>query len=73
MSRGHAADLVWFDEQPLFQVELYRPRRTGQTCDRCGAPQHASDDELRVSGWVAFDGHSATRKELHVRICPRCK
>lgn len=73
MGRGFSATRVWLDEVPLFTVELYQPRRADQTCDRCLTVQHASDDGLRVAGWLVFDGRSETGQELHVRICPPCQ
>jgi hypothetical protein len=70
---GYKADRCWSDEPFPFEVELYRARREDQTCDECRTEVHASIDELRVQGWVAFDGPSVTAKDLHVRLCPACR
>ncbi len=59
--------------EPLFEVELYTPRREQQWCDRCRTGAWASDDGLRVLGWWAFDGRSETGKNLHIRLCPMCQ
>jgi len=59
--------------EPLFDIEQTDPGRKHQACDRCLIGAWASDDALRVRGWVVFDGLSVTSKSLHVRVCPACQ
>lgn len=57
-------------DEPLFDVENPDPKREAQACDRCSGTAWASDDRLRVLGWLVYDGVSETGKDLHVRISP---
>ncbi len=59
--------------EPLFEVAESDPGRKHQACDKCLIGAWASDDRLRVRGWIAYDGTSVTSKELHIRICPACQ
>ena len=60
-------------DQPLFTPRA--PDAAVQACERreCGTELKASDDELRVRGWLVYNGRSVTGKPLHVRICPTCQ
>lgn len=46
-----------------------------QRCTGCGFLVGAAptDDDLRVRGWLVYDGESLTGKPLHVRQCPLCQ
>lgn len=59
--------------EALFELEEPDPRREHQACDRCLTAAWASDDGLRVRGWLVFDGLSETDEPLHVRVCPACQ
>jgi hypothetical protein len=59
--------------EPLFEIEAADPKREHQACDGCLTGAWASDDALRVRGWLVFDGLSVTNEPLHVRICPACQ
>jgi hypothetical protein len=60
---------------PLFDAEEYLPLREDQQCqgEKCPTLVWASDDQLRVLGWLVFDGLSVTGEPLHVRVCPACQ
>ena len=58
---------------PLFDVPDPDPDRKPQACDQCLMLTEASDDGLRVRGWVAYNGTSWTGRRLRVRICPACQ
>lgn len=58
--------------EPLFVIDEADPRREHQACDICLIGAWASDDALRVRGWLVYDGLSQTGVPLHVRICPAC-
>lgn len=58
---------------PLFDVEESDPAREHQACDCCLTAAWASDDALRVRGWLVFDGPSFTGKHIHTRVCPPCQ
>jgi len=57
---------------PLFPVPP-GPAATTQDCQRCSSEVNATDDQLRVLGWLVYNGRSMTGKRLHVRICPNCQ
>lgn len=57
----------------LFEVEEADPGRKHQACDKCLTAAWASDDALRVRGWYVYDGKSQTGRDLHVRICRKCR
>jgi hypothetical protein len=57
----------------LFEVSDPDPAREHQACDRCLIGAWASNDGLRVRGWLVYDGPSVTGKELHNRVCPACQ
>lgn len=57
----------------LFEVDDPDPDRKHQACDDCLIGAWASDDALRVRGWLVFDGKSETGQPLHVRKCPACQ
>lgn len=57
----------------LFELTDSDPGREHQACDRCLTGAWASDDRLRVRGWLVFDGPSQTGKPLNVRVCPACQ
>lgn len=59
--------------EPLFPVEEKDPGREHQACDDCLTAAWASNDGLRVRGWLVFDGESQTGQPLHVRKCPACQ
>lgn len=60
--------------EPLFEAPIEAdPGRQHQACDRCLIGAWASDDALRVRGWIVFDGPSVTGKQLHARVCPACQ
>lgn len=60
--------------EPLFEVGAGDPDRRLQDCDRCAWSRvGASDQGLRVRGWLVYDGLSVTGKPLRVRICPACQ
>lgn len=59
--------------EALFEIEHSDPGREAQACDRCSGTAWASNDALRVRGWLVYDGHSMTGQPLHVRICPTCQ
>jgi hypothetical protein len=59
--------------EPLFRLEDDDSGREHQACDQCLIGAWASDDRLRVRGWIVFDGPSVTGKKLHVRVCPACQ
>jgi len=59
--------------EPLFEVDQAEPGREHQACDRCLTAAWASDDGLRVRGWLVFDGPSVTGKHIHARVCPACQ
>lgn len=58
---------------PLFTVPDPDPGATTQDCQRCLAEVNASDNRLRVLGWMVYNGRSMTGKRLHIRICPTCQ
>jgi hypothetical protein len=58
---------------PLFELDDSDPGRQHQACDRCLTGAWASNDALRVRGWVVYDGTSFTGKPLNVRVCPTCQ
>lgn len=58
---------------PLFALPDPDPAATTQDCQRCQAEVNASDDRLRVLGWMVYNGRSQTGKRMHVRICPKCQ
>lgn len=55
---------------PLFPDPGPDPAATTQDCQRCQAEVNASDDQLRVLGWMVYNGRSMTGKPMRVRICP---
>lgn len=57
--------------EPFFEIR--RPQAPHQECGACGVEVDALDDELRVVGWIVYDGRSQTGKPLHVRRCPACQ
>lgn len=60
-----------FDAGPQAEAELVA--REHQACDRCLRGAWASDDSLRVRGWLVYDGTSQTGDKMRVRICPACQ
>jgi hypothetical protein len=58
---------------PLFDVPYTGPTPDMQVCDLCPTAKRASDDGLRASGWLVYNGKSVTGKTLHVRLCPACR
>lgn len=46
-----------------------------QRCTTChfSYAGDVTDDDLRVRGWLVYDGKSVTSKPLHVRTCPPCQ
>ena len=58
---------------PLFDIEDPDPDREHQACEKCLTAAWASDDGLRVRGWLVYDGLSLTNEPLHVRICQPCQ
>lgn len=52
----------------LFDLPV--PEATEQQCNTCPMRRYATDDALRVSGWLVFDGLSVVGKPLHVRVLP---
>lgn len=67
------ANRCWSDEPLPIEFRNKPPAVTCQACDLCADEIRASDDGLRVRGWLVFDGRSETGKELHVRVCPDCR
>lgn len=59
--------------EPLFDVDDPDPGREHQACEQCLIGAWASDDGLRVRGWLVYDGLSLTNEPLHVRICGACQ
>lgn len=60
--------------EPMFEIEGVLPEPPEQGCDRCAWSRvRATDDQLRVRGWIVYDGPSWTGKDLHVRVCPPCQ
>lgn len=57
----------------LFDIEAADPDREHQACGDCLIGAWASDDALRVRGWLVYDGTSLTGQPLHVRTCPACQ
>jgi len=58
---------------PLFDLPDPQDFVDKQDCDRCNAGVRMTDDQLRVRGWIVFDGPSVTGKQLHIRICRDCQ
>lgn len=60
------------NEQPLFDPP---PQPDGEptNCDDCGCYVLATVDQLRIRGWVAYNGQSFTGKPMEVRLCPVCR
>ncbi len=59
--------------EPLFEIEHPDPARVIQECDDCEYLAWASDDALRVRGWLVFDGDAESGQPLHIRVCPACQ
>lgn len=59
--------------EPLFELDDPDPGREHQACNQCLTGAWASNDRLRVRGWLVHDGTSQTGRPLHVRICPACQ
>lgn len=57
----------------LFEIDSPDPARVIQACDDCEYLAWASDDALRVRGWLVFDGDSEAGLPLHIRVCPKCQ
>ena len=57
--------------EPLFESGPHVPK--AQSCGSCLTPALASDDTLRILGWLVYDGTSLAGQELHVRKCPPCQ
>jgi hypothetical protein len=56
---------------PLFDIEPPPPE--AQQCTACGTAVLACHEELRVLGWLVYDGLSFTSQPMHVRTCPDCQ
>lgn len=63
------------DQPTLFDVDDPDPNKTVQMCSYgpCITTAWASDEGLRVRGWLVYDGESQTGQPLHVRLCPSCQ
>lgn len=58
-------------EEPLF--DPVEPVGCPQACHKCGRITEGCDDELRVRGWLVYDGVSMASRPLYVRVCPTCQ
>lgn len=68
--------VVVVSNQPaLFDVDDPDPSKIVQMCSYgpCIVTAWASDEGLRVRGWLVYDGESLTGQPLHVRLCPACQ
>lgn len=54
-------------------ADLVFPELTEQACDRCDQARRASDESLRVQGWLVYDGASWNGQPMRVRICVSCQ
>lgn len=59
--------------EPLFEVEHPDPARVIQECDDCEYLAWASDDALRVRGWLVYDGTTEGGQPATTRVCPKCQ
>jgi hypothetical protein len=60
------------NDPSLFDLCAPQPG-TPQQCGSCTASVAATMDDMRVRGWIAYDGTSLTGQALAVRICPACR